>query len=201
MIFLNMLCQVTKGVLRVDWVSLGVLIGYEGKTVVPLSMFTPKFTKTNTNIGSSQAAVSDDSLYDLALLILVGYRVHHATNQAYIERLQTALKSQLITPDFADGVEVAVTNFAQLYVDPEFVKRVCGIDMFFSVFPHHPRAKLWNFDNVSQRLYWTLSNNIRLRVDAPHNEDVFQMINDTSPSCRHESDDSSRTGDLYPILL
>ncbi|XP_021698129.1 uncharacterized protein LOC110676031 [Aedes aegypti] len=105
-------------------------------------MFSPKFTKTSTNIGSSQAAVSEDSLYDLALLILGGFRIHLATNQAYIDRLQTALKSQLITPDFVDGVEVAVTNFAQLYVDPEFIKLVCGIDMFFSVFPHHPRAKL-----------------------------------------------------------
>lgn len=142
MIFLNMLCQITRGVLRFDWVSLGVLIGYEGRTVIPLSMFSPKFTKTSTNIGSSQAAVSEDSLYDLALLILGGFRIHLATNQAYIDRLQTALKSQLITPDFVDGVEVAVTNFAQLYVDPEFIKLVCGIDMFFSLFPHHPRAKL-----------------------------------------------------------
>lgn len=81
-------------------------------------------------------------MYDLALLILGGYRIHLATNQAYIDLESFALKSQLITPDFVDGVEVAVTNFAQLYVDPEFVKMVCGIDMFISVFPHHLRAKL-----------------------------------------------------------
>lgn len=110
--------------------------------MIPLSMFNLKITKMSTNIGTSQAAVSDDSLYDLALLILGGFRIQLATNHAYIDRLQAALKSQLITPDFADGVEVAITNFAQLYVDPEFVKLACGIDMFFAVFPHHPRAKL-----------------------------------------------------------
>lgn len=142
MTFLNMLCHVTQARLRFDWVSLRTLIGYEGQVVIPLSMFKPKFTKTSTNIGSSQATISDDSLYDLALLILGGYHVHVATNQTYIDRLQTALKAQLITNDFIDEVEVAVTNFAQLYVDPEFIKMVCGIDMFFSMFPHHTKAKL-----------------------------------------------------------
>lgn len=80
-IFLNLLCQQTKGILRFDWVSLGVLIGCEGRTVIPLSMFNLKITKMSTNIGTSQAAVSDDSLYDLALLILGGFRIHLATKK------------------------------------------------------------------------------------------------------------------------
>lgn len=140
--FLQLLCQQITGILRFDWVSLGVLIGYKDSTINPLDVFTVRITDINTNIGSSQGEVSEEMHHDLALLILGGFRIHMASNQTYIDRLQTALKAQLINPDFADGVEVAVTNFAQLYADPEFVKLVCGIDLFFAVFPQHKRAKL-----------------------------------------------------------
>ncbi|EAT47933.1 AAEL000991-PA [Aedes aegypti] len=137
-----LLCRQITGLLRFDWVSLGVLIGYKDSMINPLDVFTVRITEINTNIGSSQEDVSDDMLYDLALLILGGFRIHMASNQTYIDRLQTALKAQLINPDFSDGVEVAITNFAQLYSDPEFVKLACGMDMFFAVFPQHNRAKL-----------------------------------------------------------
>ncbi|XP_001657741.2 uncharacterized protein LOC110674317 [Aedes aegypti] len=140
--FLQLLCRQIAGLLRFDWVSLGVLIGYKDSMINPLDVFTVRITEINTNIGSSQEDVSDDMLYDLALLILGGFRIHMASNQTYIDRLQTALKAQLINPDFSDGVEVAITNFAQLYSDPEFVKLACGMDMFFAVFPQHNRAKL-----------------------------------------------------------
>ncbi|XP_001657740.2 uncharacterized protein LOC5567833 [Aedes aegypti] len=140
--FLQLLCRQITGLLRFDWVSLGVLIGYKDSMINPLDVFTVRITEINTNIGSSQEDVSDDMLYDLALLILGGFRIHMASNQTYIDRLQTALKAQLINPDFSDGVEVAITNFAQLYSDPEFVKLACGMDMFFAVFPQHNRAKL-----------------------------------------------------------
>ncbi|XP_021694298.1 uncharacterized protein LOC110674318 [Aedes aegypti] len=140
--FLQLLCRQITGLLRFDWVSLGVLIGYKDPMINPLDVFTVRITEINTNIGSSQEDVSDDMLYDLALLILGGFRIHMASNQTYIDRLQTALKAQLINPDFSDGVEVAITNFAQLYSDPEFVKLACGMDMFFAVFPQHNRAKL-----------------------------------------------------------
>lgn len=70
--FLQMLCRQITGILRFDWVSLGVLIGYKDTTITPLDVFTVRLTEINTNIGSSQDEVLDDMLYDLALLILGG---------------------------------------------------------------------------------------------------------------------------------
>lgn len=86
--------------------------------------------------------ISKEQILDLGLLVLGGYRIHCASNQTYVDRLQTALKEQLTDPTFKDGVEVAVTNLSGVYQNTEFIKLVCAIDMFFSMFPKHEHSKL-----------------------------------------------------------
>ncbi|XP_062539282.1 uncharacterized protein LOC134207592 [Armigeres subalbatus] len=56
--------------------------------------------------------------------------------------LRDALKSQLTTPVLRDAIEVAIVNLAAVYIDAEFIKLLCAVDMFFAMFPKHKLTKL-----------------------------------------------------------
>lgn len=142
MVFMRCLCSLIRDTLRFDWVSMGVFIGAEGTVVSPLSVVRLAIFTQGTNVGTCPQMVTREQVMDLGLLILGCYRILCASNQTYVNKLQTTLKDQLITKYFADGIEVAMTNFATVYQSPEFVKLVCAIDMFFSMFPKHFDSKL-----------------------------------------------------------
>ncbi|XP_062707267.1 uncharacterized protein LOC134287954 [Aedes albopictus] len=142
LVFMQSLCGLLRGKLRFDWVTMGVFIGAEGSIVSPLSVLRLAVVPHGTNVRTSQQAVTREQVLDHGFMILGGYRIHCASNQTYVNRLQTTLKEQLTAQLFQDGVEMAITNFATVYQNAEFVKLVCAIDMFFSMFPKHEDSKL-----------------------------------------------------------
>lgn len=131
LVFMRCLCGLLRDTLRFDWVSMGVFIGAEGSVVSPLSVVRLAISAQGTNVSTCPQEVTREQVLDLGLLILGCYRIHCASNQG-----------ALITKYFADGVELAATNFATVYQSTEFVKLVCAIDMFFSMFPKHLDSKL-----------------------------------------------------------
>ncbi|BEP11675.1 nucleoprotein [Armigeres subalbatus rhabdovirus] len=140
--FIELICAMITDTLRFDWVSLGVAIGVADQVISPLSLLTIARTSSAPQIGEHSNNITFDETIDLAMLILGGFRVHHATNQIYIDKLRDALKNQLTTPVLRDSIEVAIVNLAAVYADTEFVKLLCAIDMFFAMFPKHRLTKL-----------------------------------------------------------
>ncbi|XP_062542420.1 LOW QUALITY PROTEIN: uncharacterized protein LOC134210386 [Armigeres subalbatus] len=140
--FLELLCSTIADTLRFNWVSLGVPIGSANQLITPLDILTITRTSTAPQLGQPSGNVNMDEHTDLAMLILGGFRVHHATNPTYIDKLRDALKSQLTTPVLRDAIEVAIVNLAAVYIDLEFVKLLCAVDMFFAMFPKHKLTKL-----------------------------------------------------------
>lgn len=132
--FWGMLLQGIKDTLRFDWDSLGVFIGAEAQEVTPLSVLRVRML-----LQTSSYMIWDFSSSS------GGYRIHCATNQTYINRLQTTLKEQLITPSFRESKEVFIINLAPLYSDSEYLNwayLLSVADMFFGMFSKHPRPKL-----------------------------------------------------------
>ncbi|XP_062533301.1 uncharacterized protein LOC134202285, partial [Armigeres subalbatus] len=139
---LELLCSTLQDTLRFDWVSLGVPIGIKDHMISPLQLLTVTRASVAPQVGDSSGAPTYEELVDLGMLILGGFRVFHATNPAYVDKLRDALENQLTTPALRDSIEVAIVNLAAVYIDTEFMKMQCAIDMFFAMFPKHPMTKL-----------------------------------------------------------
>lgn len=130
------------GTLRFDWVSLGVAIGYSGDSITPSSLLTITRSNSAPQVGAARSQPNAAELLDLGMLIIGGFRVYHASNQTYIDKLQDALKKQLTTPELREGLEVTINNLAAVYVETELIKLLCAIDLFIAMFPKHPLSKL-----------------------------------------------------------
>lgn len=84
LVFMQGLCNLLRGTLRFDWVSMGVCIGVEGAVVSPLSILRVALVPHGTNIGTGQHAISKEQILHLGLLIMGGYRIHCASNHIYM---------------------------------------------------------------------------------------------------------------------
>lgn len=107
-----------------------------------MSLLTITRSNSAPQVGAVRSQPNAAELLDLGMLIIGGFRVYHASNQTYIDKLRDALKKQLTTPELREGLEVTINNLAAVYVETELIKLLCAIDMCFAMFPKHPLSKL-----------------------------------------------------------
>nr|WIF20027.1 nucleocapsid protein [Snakehead vesiculovirus] len=125
------------------WTSFGIELAKIGQAVNPLSLLRVRYGKRavpDFTVVQGQADIQDKAL---EILLLGIYRVASITNDAYKTRVMDAIQQQALEADPKVQLNIGVlAGNKHLLSNPNYLRMVAAIDMFFYRFKESERANV-----------------------------------------------------------
>ncbi|AJR28328.1 nucleoprotein [Kamese virus] len=149
--YLYLVCVQITAVLDARWETHRVVIGDQGTTVNPFSMYNVVFDETNTIDAAATNGIEADQDYWMVLYLLFIYRYSRITNANYQGALLDRFRVQVLTAYPTPGQFQTPKGVYKAWLNNRnYTKIIAGIDMFFCKFPNHELAYL-RFGTVTSR--------------------------------------------------
>lgn len=141
MYFMSLLKDV-KETLNFNWVSMGVMIGYNNQPINPFNLVTISFVAGMDQVVVESGDPSTNEYIELMLLIVGSYRLKETRVEMHKERIRAGLGDLLSTQWFKDRIDSGLITFAGAFGDEDLIKLFCTVDMFHTLFPNSLYARI-----------------------------------------------------------